>query len=189
MFKGRSCTDKARELDNQERAWVLSVAGYSKGEVASELHVSGRTVQRYIDRKAATFRKRGSEEETAQQVRIQTEMLTGEQAALIRQRKKVESDPNASEVEKLFSMSASSRALATLNKRIAAMNGDDAPTKIVEEQTRRSLNISLTKNVEGRVVVEFDREQLRPKWTPLGLRDCNGHPYERLADRVVQTSG
>src|SRR5258708_30727668 len=71
-------------------------------------------------------------------------------------------------------------ASTRISERLARLFGLDQPTKVVEE----SMRVQLLK-VDGKIKVEFDREQLRPKWTPLGLRDCNGHPYERLADRVV----
>ena len=71
-------------------------------------------------------------------------------------------------------------ALVRSSERLAKLFGLDQPTKIVEE----SMRYQITK-VDGRIKVEFDREQLRPKWTPLGVNDCNGQPYERLADRVA----
>jgi hypothetical protein len=48
---------------------------------------------------------------------------------------------------------------------------------VIEE----SLRLQFTK-VDGRVKVEFDREQLRPTGEPIGLYDCDGEPYERPYD-------
>jgi superfamily II RNA helicase len=141
MYNGKSCTDKARELDNEERAWQLSVAGNSKSAVARVLNVSGRTVQRYINRRAATFRNHAPTKETVQQVLLQTELLKEEQAAAVRQRKRVELDTKASETDKTFAIAALGRDISTLNKRIAAMNMLDAPIKIVEESRRIQVSI------------------------------------------------
>ena len=71
-------------------------------------------------------------------------------------------------------------ASTTGSVQISKLWGLHQPTRIVEE----SLRVNLTK-VDGKITVLFDRDQIRPKWTPLGLTDCNGHSYERLGDRVV----
>jgi predicted transcriptional regulator len=170
-------------MDNQQRAWKLSVAGCSKHQIAEQLGVSGRTIQRYIDRQLTANSSFPSDLEPAEvnKVRqVQSEILLAAMARVIRQMHRVEADEKASSTDKLFALSAATRALGAANARLARMNSLDVPLRIQEE----SMRVQLLK-VDGKIKVEFDREQLRPKWTPLGLRDCNGHPYERLADRVV----
>ena len=60
------------------------------------------------------------------------------------------------------------------------------PTKSLESR----LQVNLTK-VDGRVVVHFDRDQLKPRWpTPYGPREpiCNGM-RERIADVSTEGAG
>lgn len=186
MYKRLSKADKARQLNNQWRAWELSCAmGRSLPEIAAELQISVKTAGRCIDREAArqaAERKPRSPEEIEKGVVSQSAPGLALQDMIVRRMVAVESDPKISESDKLFSIAAGARAWAELNKRLSAMNAWNAPTKIIEEQTRRSLNVSLTKNIEGRVVVEFDRDQLKPRWTPLeGLLDASvGAPPPRL---------
>ena len=70
-------------------------------------------------------------------------------------------------------------AAARVSERLSKMFGLDVPVRIQEE----SLRVNLTK-IDERVVVHFDRDQLKPKWpTPYGPREpiCNGM-RERIAD-------
>jgi hypothetical protein len=175
--RGSNQLVKARALDNQSKAWDLSVRGYSMHQIADELLCSTKTVGRYIAREAerrATFPSDLSSEETTKTRQVQSELLLGGMAKLIRQMDAVEADPKTSPADKTFAIAAGLRALSGANKRLAAMNGLDVPLRIQEE----SLRIQLTK-VDGHIKVEFDRSALRPTGEPVGLYDCDGVPYER----------
>ena len=148
-------------MDNQQRAWKLSVAGCSKHQIAEQLGVSGRTIQRYIDRQLTANSSFPSDLEPAEvnKVRqVQSEILLSAMGKVIRQMHRVEADENASQTDKLFALSAATRALGAANARLARMNALDAPVKIVEE-SMRLLQVNVTRSEKGPILT-WDRSIL-----------------------------
>jgi transposase len=180
--RGSNKRAQGKALDNQIQAWKLVVTqGLPYHEAAEQLCVSTKAIQRYINR---TLESAGSSfptdlapAEINKLRQLQSEILLSAMAKVIRQMDAVEKAAGIDVDAKLMASSAGLRALAMANGRLAAMNALNAPTKIIEESLRLEF-----KKVDGRVRVEFDREQLRPTGEPIGLVDCDGEPYERPYD-------
>jgi IS30 family transposase len=115
MHRQRSNADKARELDNQIKAWDYSIRGYSVHQIANGLSCSTKTVQRILNRehkRRATFPSDLSPAEITKTRQIQSELLLSGMAKVVRQIHLVESDPKTSTTDKLFAISAGLRALS-----------------------------------------------------------------------------
>jgi hypothetical protein len=182
--RGSNKRAQGKALENQMAAWRLVVTqGLPYHEAAAQLCVSTKAIQRYIDRTlesaGSSFPSDLAPTEINKLRQLQSEILLSAMAKVIRQMDAVEKANGIDADAKLLASSAGLRALAMANGRLAAMNALNAPTKVIEESMR--LNISA--KVDGRVKVDFDREQLRPTWEPLGLVDCDGQPYERPYER------
>src|SRR5260221_2562680 len=187
-YRRTSKADRAREFDNQLNALELSLEGRTLPQVAAALGVSTKTAGRYLDRerdRLARERKGRSPEEIDKMTLFQTEFVLLAMAEVRQQMDKVKSDPKASEAYKLFAMSAALRALAVANKRVSAMNGLDAPTKIVEEQRRLQVNINRS---EKGTTLTWDRSILEKLVRPVpgltmyeGCRN-NGDTEKQLPD-------
>lgn len=161
------------------QALELNAQGLSIRQVAARMGCSTDTAHRALKRALSSdssFPTTLGAEEVNRLRQSQSEVLLAGMARTIEQSERLRNDDSIPNDRKLQGQSAALKALALANVRLAEMNGLNAPTKIVEE----SLRVQINKNeVTGRIDVHLDREQLRPAWTPLGIRDS---PPERLTN-------
>jgi hypothetical protein len=170
----------AKRLVNMRQALQLRAEGMLIGQIAERLSVNPATAKRYIAHALATESMFPSSLDAAQvsELRqIEAEALVTFRQAAQEVLQKVQARVGTDE-EKGMDATAAARLVesaARVSERLAKMFGLDAPSKAIEEQYR--LQVNLTK-VDNRVVVQFDRDQLKPKWpTPYGARGgpiCTG---------------
>ena len=124
-------------------------------------------------------------EEVAQLRQIQAEVLSNSRSKALRVQAVVAARIGTP-AEKNMDATASARLLEAVVRSIdleAALFGTKQPTRIVEESLRYEL-----RKIDGRITIHFDREQLRPKWTPLGIRDTAANAVER-GDSLANSNG
>jgi transposase len=175
--RGPTLKRKVQSLIRQKSALALVGEGKPLTVVATELNVSVQTVRKHLRRALATeslFPSTLSAEEIAQLRQVQAEVLANSRQKAI-QTHAVIAGRVGTEEERGMDATASARLLEAVVRSVdleASLFGTKQPTKILEEQLR----IQLTK-VDGKISVHFDRDQLRPRWTPLAVTDSMGVPY------------
>jgi len=153
---------RAKMLMRCREALKLTSEGLSQVDVATRMGVSTDSVKRYVQRALLTESMFPSSltPEKVGELRI----LEGEKLnrvwSLVSKALDVVDPHEAGKIARL------AEAAARLTEQQARLWGLYQPTRLVEE----SLRVNLTK-VDNRVVVHFDREQLKPQWpTPYGPR-------------------
>jgi hypothetical protein len=160
-FNGHNLRRKQREELQVAQAGALAIAKKSNPDIAQELGVSVRTVERYI-KKFLETRSRFPLNLTAEGV---NELRALEAQALEKFNNRLESeseavmnDPGIPHNVKLAVLSKATFARSRTNERLALMFGLDQPTQIVEESMR--LQINATQGGDGKVQLSFDRSQI-----------------------------
>jgi transcriptional regulator with XRE-family HTH domain len=190
---GVPATVKARKLLRIQRTHELLRKGWSLPKIAEDLNVSVQQVKHYRTEAfhtVSTYPSSYTAEEVAHFRAEEADLISETEATTISALSLVK-ERIGTDNERSLDASAAARladSIARLSERKARLLGLDQPTKIIEEQTRHSLHLEL-KQENGLVRVEFDREQLRPKWPALErVHDCerltNGANAE-TADKLL----
>jgi hypothetical protein len=173
---------QARSLARRQTAMRLLADGQPITSIAESLSVTTRTVRNLLTNALATesfFPSSLTPEKVAELRLLQAEVLANSRRRALETQAAVNARVGTS-AEKSGDAQAVARLLEAVTRAVeleSNLFGTKQPTRVIEE----SLRLQFTK-VDGRVKVEFDREQLRPTGEPIGLYDCDGEPYERPYD-------
>jgi predicted transcriptional regulator len=173
---------KARVLARKMLSLQRLAEGVPISKIAEELNVTPRQVRTYLGQalEVQSIYARPLSPERVQEFRA----LEAERLSRLWQKVQLALDqvqPRiGSKAEKAMDVAGVARMIEAgtrVSERLAKLFGLDVPLRIQQEIFK--LQINRDEHTQ-KVVVSFDRDQLRPKWTPLGLNDCNGQPYEQL---------
>jgi hypothetical protein len=184
MGKAPHLKIKVKSMIHRQEALSLVGQGWPITKISEHMGIAVQSVRRLLRQALATeslYPNQLTPERVAELRVLEAEQIAAsvrkvvvaQDNAAMRLRDKNASVQAAAEI----SVVRCHEALMRSSERLAKLFGLDQPTKVVEE----SMRIQLTK-VDGRIKVEFDREQLRAKRTPLGITDCDGQPYERITN-------
>ena len=161
-----------------KRCGELLIRKKSNREIAFELGVDIRTVQRYVADFLASgtrFPASLSPTEVNELRQLEAEALECLNQKIVTAVTALEHDPNVSLDRKVFVLARALSARARSNERLAAMFGLDQPTKVVEE----SMRLRITEH-QGTVKVTFDESQIAPDYSiDSGLREIGSDGIAR----------
>jgi len=152
---------RARSLARRQTAMQLLAKGEPITAIAKQLCVTTRQVRFYLTAALETesfYPNNLTPERIAELRQVEGEKLTYIWGKLYESFEKSQAKDGAIRARL-------AEASTRISERLARLFGLDQPTKVVEE----SMRIQLTK-VDGKIKVEFDREQLKPSWADVGLR-------------------
>jgi transposase len=182
---------RARSLARRQTALQLLAQGKSITAIAQELDVTGKTVRNLLTQALATdslYPSSLTSDQIAQLRQIEAEILGASRAKAIEAHAAVAARIGTPQ-EKNMDATASARLLEAVVRAVemeSALFGTKQPLKIIEQSMRYQLT-----QVDARIDVHLDREQLRPKWpTPYGPREpiCNGM-REQITNGSTDGSG
>jgi hypothetical protein len=162
---------KAKALVNRQKIMELIGAGQSVMATARQVGMTVQSVRRHLRKALATeslYPGSLSAEEVAQLRQVQAEVLSNSRQKAIQTHTAV-ADRIGTPAEKNMDATASARLLEAVVRSIdleAALFGTKQPTKVIEEQTRRSLNVNIHQTEKG-TMLTWDRSILTKRVGPV----------------------
>lgn len=179
----------ARSLARRQEALELVGQGLPIIEVAQRMQISVQSVRNHLHKaleSASLYPSSLNPEEVAQLRQVQAEVLSNSRQKALSVQVEI-ADRVGTDREKAGDGVASARLLEAVVRAVdleAALFGTKQPLKVIEAQLRYQ-----ELKVDGRIKVEFDREQLRPKWRPLEITDTEEEHHNGSGASLTNGNG